>query len=735
MSVPDARFLKKLLETFRAEAADHVSAITSGLVALENATRPEQRAEITESVFREAHSLKGASRAVNLGKLESICQSMENLFASLRDQQATPRPELFDRLHQMVGAFTKELAELGESRSSTPAVEAQPPTGTPKPISRSPSDGKPTPPDSVRVSTARLEAILRETEELIPVKAIAGYRATELREVSRALAGWEQDWRAMRAQIRLLPVQNRGDGADLTPQAGDNGPANSVLRGFLEQSERVVRSAGARLATLVGALENDHRMLDRRVSDLIEDIKRISMLPFSTLLEMFPMVVRDLCRDCGKEAELLIEGSEIEVSRRILDEIKDPLIHLVRNSIDHGVEEPSERERRGKSRRATIRISVKPKGSSRVEVSVSDDGAGIDTHKLIGAAQNQGLLSRDEGAIDRARALDLVFHSGFSTSPMVTGVSGRGLGLAIVREKIESLGGGAAVETREGAGTTFRLDIPLTLATFRAVVVRIGQRLFAIPTMNIGRVLRIDNSLIRTAENRHVSEFERRPVAVVWLAEVLALGNPRREEPASRRWPAVLIEWAGERVLFLVDEILRDQELLVNDLGKQLRHVRNIAGAGVLESGRVIPVLNAGELVRSAANLSPGITQPNEEKKAKSILIAEDSITARTLLRSVFESSGYAVTTAVDGAEAWQTIEQGSFDLVISDVEMPRMSGLDLTQKIRANRRLADLPIVLVTALDSPGDRERGAEAGANAYIVKSNFDQSTLLEVVQRLI
>jgi two-component system chemotaxis sensor kinase CheA len=735
MSLPDARFLKKLLETFRAEAADHVSAITSGLVALENATRPEQRAEITESVFREAHSLKGASRAVNLGKLESICQSMESLLASLRNQQTTPTPELFDRLHHMVGAFTKELGGLGESRSALPAVEALPTAVTPKPISRSPSDEKPALPDTVRVSTARLEEILRETEELIPLKAVASYRATELREVSRALAGWEQDWRAVRAQIRLLPVHIESNRGNLTPQAGDSGLANSLLVGLFERSERVVRLAGVRASTLVGALENDHRMLDRRVSDLIEDVKRVSMLPFSTLLEMFPMVVRDLCRDCGKEAELVIEGGEIEVSRRILDEMKDPLIHLVRNSIDHGVEDPAQRERRGKPRRATIRISAKPKGSSRVEVSVSDDGAGIDTNKLIGAAQSQGLLAREEAAIDPARALDLIFHSGLSTSPTITDVSGRGLGLAIVREKIESLGGGATAETREGEGTTFRLDIPLTIATFRGVVVRTGQRLFAIPTMNVARVLRVDHSLIRTVENRHVTEFEKRPVAVVWLAEALALANPRREEPESRRWPGVLIEWTGERVLFLVDEILRDQELLVNDLGKQLRHVRNIAGAGVLESGRVIPVLNAGELLRSAATLTPGITPPAEEKKAKSILIAEDSITARTLLRSVFESSGYAVTTAVDGADAWQKVEQGSFDLVVSDVEMPRMSGLDLTQKIRANRRLSDLPIVLVTALDSPGDRERGAEAGANAYIVKSSFDQSTLLEVIQRLI
>lgn len=723
MPVPDARFLKKLLETFRAEADDHVSAITSGLVALENATTPEQRTEITESVFREAHSLKGASRAVNLGKLETICQSMENLFASLRNQQTTPTPELFDRLHQMIGAFTKELTALDEFRPAPPAIEVRPSAGTPGPISRSVPDEKPMLPDAVRVSSARLEAILREAEELIPVKATAGYRATQLREVSRTLAGWEHDWRAVRAHIRSSPGPN-----------GSNG-ANPALDGFLERSERVVRSTGARVSTLLTALENDHRMLDRRVSDLIDDIKRVSMLPFSTLLEMFPKVVRDLCRDCGKEAELLLEGGDIEVSRRILDEMKDPLIHLVRNSIDHGVEEPGERERCGKSRRGSIRISAKPKGSSRVEVCISDDGAGIDTRKLIRAAQNQGLLAREEGAMDAARALDLVFHSGLSTRTMVTDVSGRGLGLAIVREKIESLGGNATVETRQGSGTTFRLDVPLTIATFRGVVVRTAQRLFAIPTMNVERVLRVDHSLIRTAENRHVTEFEKRPVAVVWLAEALALGNPRREEPASRRWPAVLIDWTGERVLFLVDEILRDQELLINDLGKQLRHVRNIAGAAVLESGRVIPVLNAGELVRSAANLTPGISPPAEDKKAKSILIAEDSITARTLLRSVFESSGYAVTTAVDGADAWQTVEQGSFDLVVSDVEMPLMSGLDLTQKIRANRRLADLPVVLVTALDSPGDRERGAEAGANAYIVKSSFDQSTLLEAVQRLI
>ncbi len=239
------------------------------------------------------------------------------------------------------------------------------------------------------------------------------------------------------------------------------------------------------------------------MDDLVEDMKRVSMLPFSTLLESFPKLVRDLSRDCGKDAELNIVGGEIEIDRRILEEIKDPLIHLVRNCIDHGIETPKQREERGKPPRATIRIAIFPKSADKVEIVVSDDGAGIDVQKVQAASVKLGLVSEEDAVkMDEQQAAGLIFKSGVSTSPMITEISGRGLGLAIVREKAEKVGGTVSVETQPGVGTTFRLILPLTLARFRGILVRVGESLFVLPTRHVQRVLRVGRDEIKSAENR-----------------------------------------------------------------------------------------------------------------------------------------------------------------------------------------------------------------------------------------
>jgi two-component system chemotaxis sensor kinase CheA len=325
--------------------------------------------------------------------------------------------------------------------------------------------------------------------------------------------------------------------------------------------------------------------------------------------------------------------------------------------------------------------------------------------------------------------------SGISTSPIITEVSGRGLGLAIVQEKAEKVGGSVSVETQLGIGTTFRLLLPLTLARFRGVLVRVGESLFVLPTRHVQRVLRLGMDEIRSAENRETIQVDGQAASAVRLGDVLAIIPGNTAPDPKRKVPVVVLAWAGEQIAFLVDEILDEREVLVKSLGRQLLRVHNIAGATLLGTGKVLPVLNVADLMRSAASMTPVTAIHEAEQLPKSILIAEDSITARTLLKNILESAGYRVQTAIDGSEALRVLGSESFDLVVSDVEMPRMSGFDLTAKIRADKRLNSLPVVLVTALDSRQDRERGADVGANAYIVKSSFDQGNLLEVVRRLI
>jgi two-component system chemotaxis sensor kinase CheA len=508
------------------------------------------------------------------------------------------------------------------------------------------------------------------------------------------------------------------------------------VSGFLDRHESTLNSVKQKLVALGKRLEYDRRGFERRVDDLVEDMKRVSMLPFSTLLESFPRIVRDLSRDCGKDVELTIVGGEIETDRVILEEMKDPLLHLVRNCVDHGIETPKRREAGGKPPRATIRIAIVPKSADKVEIVVSDDGAGIDVPRVRAAALKLGLVSEEDAKkMDQQQTAELVFKSGLSTSPMITEVSGRGLGLAIVREKVEKVGGMVSVETQPETGTTFRFILPLTLARFRGVLVRVGESLFVLPTRHVQNVLRVSRDEIKSAENRETIQIDGRAASAVRLGDVLEITQRNTGTDRDGKVPVLVLVWAGEQIGFLVDEILNEQEVLVKSLGKQLPRVRNIVGATVLGTGKVLPVLNVADLMQSAVKMEPATAARGKEEAHKSILVAEDSITSRTLLKNILEFAGYNVKTAIDGAEALTVLATEAFDLVVSDVEMPRMSGFDLTARIRADKRLAQLPVVLVTALDSREDRERGVDVGASAYIVKSSFDQGNLLEVVRRLI
>jgi two-component system, chemotaxis family, sensor kinase CheA len=578
--------------------------------------------------------------------------------------------------------------------------------------------------ETVRIPMVKLDPLFLQAEEMIQAKLAGSQRAADLREVHQSLVAWRTEWG--RWQDPRTPRQN-----------GSPDESAARLDALLRQVTGVAQ-----------ALEQDQRALGRMVDDHLEAVKQVLMLPVSTLVEGFPRLVRDLARDQGKEVELVVGGGEVEIDKRVLEELKDPLVHLLRNCVDHGMEKPEERARRQKPARGTISLTFAAKDSRLVEILVADDGAGIDVEQVRSAAIRAGILSADAAAkLEPQEALSLIFQSGISTSPIITDISGRGLGLAIVREKAEKLGGAVSVDTHAHAGTTFRLLVPLTLSTFRGVLVRVREHLFVLPTSNVERALRVNREDIKTVENRETIRLDGQIVSLVGLGDVLgvpARGNDSHRQrlapsATSEYLPVVVLVSAEKRIAVHVDEVLAEQEVLVKGLGRQLRRVRNIAGATVLGTGKVVPVLNIPDLMKSAVHSAAAVKAPVAADQASAkvgrILVAEDSITARTLLKNILEAAGYWVATAVDGVDAFTQVRSSEFDLVVSDVDMPRMSGFELTAKIRSDQKLAELPVVLVTALESRGDRERGIDVGANAYIIKRSFDQSNLLEVIHRLL
>lgn len=763
--------LKRLLATFRIEADEHFRAISAGIFSLEKAPAGGQRTAIVETIFRDAHSLKGAARAVNLTAIESVCQSLESVFAALKGERLGVSPPLFDLLHEtvaalgellcadpgssgthqlLVAALTRRLDDALRGRQPEPEAAAQPTehiTVHPQPVAPAPAS------DTVRVSTAKLDVVMRQVEELLMPRLAAVERARELRDTAAAVAVWKEQRLRIQPAIRMVE-RSPGSDPQVANQDSERGSTlDSSSRGrqelpnllaYLDSEQLHLKMLEDRLASLIRSAERDQRMLVGMADGLLHEVKEMQLLPFASLLEMLPRVARELAREQGKHVELATHGGEIEVDRRILEAMKHPLIHLLRNSVDHGVEKPAVREATHKPSHGTITLTISQKDSSKVEILMADDGAGIDVARVKTAASKLGVVSAEDAErLGEQEALALIFQSGVTTSPIITDVSGRGLGLAIVREKVEQLGGSIVIETHPTVGTAFRIILPLMLANVRGVLVRASGQLFVIPAANFERVTRVANEDIRTVENRETISLDGQAVSLAWLSDVLEL--PRAQAPGlpADKVLLVILGLGPGRIAFRVDEILAEQEVLVKSLGPQLARVRNVAGASVLGTGQVVPVLNVSDLLISAVMRTGAPRAPEHQSSAGipqvagklSILVVEDSITSRSLLMHILESAGYRVTTAVDGADGYMTLKTGTFDLVVSDVEMPRMDGFELTAKVRSDKELAELPVVLVTSLESREHRERGIDVGANAYVVKSSFDQSNLLEIIQRLI
>lgn len=736
MSQRHEEFMKRLLVTFMLEAQEHADTISTCLLELEKAPEARRSMELIETAFREAHSLKGAARAVNLTTIESVCQSMEAAFAGLKERRIELSSELLDALHAAAGAISLFVRSDGSARAEAerrmaeaarvlaghkegPAVP--PEAAAPARDDAGPVQAEPRGPvDTVRIATAKLERLLVGTEELLTAKLTTAQRVAEAREAAAALDEWPRRWAGVRRET----------------QAGGTLPSPR-LADFLEWNAALVESLYRRLQLSARSLNRDREALDQMVDRLQDDVKTTLMQPIATLLDAAPKVARDLARDRGKEIEVTIRGTDLEVDRRILEEMKDPLVHLIRNCIDHGIERPAERREKGKPVRGVITITIATREANLVELLIADDGAGVDVGRLRAASVKLGLLSSaDADTLNTPATLALAFHSGVTTSPMITDISGRGLGLAIVRDKVERLGGTVALTTEAGAGTTIRVVLPTVLATFRGIIVRVSDHLFVLPLASVRRAIRVSPEMIRTVENRETVALDGRAVALARLGD--ALGVPRAmSSSAETIHPAVVTGTADRSIAFLVDETLGEQEVVAKPLGPHLSDVGNYTGAAVLGTGRVAPILNVPHLMETAvrAPVAAMGTPVPPAPRPRTILVVEDSITARSLIRGILEAAGYAVATAVDGAEALATLRTGTFDLVVSDVDMPRMNGFDLTARIRADQRLADLPVVLVTALESREDRERGVDVGANAYIVKSSFDQSNLLDVIARLV
>lgn len=792
--------LKRLLVTFKLEADDHLRTMAAGLLALEQGLPAAAQGQTVETFYREVHSLKGAARATNLIQIESLCQPMESLLGRVKRQQLSLAAPHYDLLHRALDmladlvatgvagqpvanphALTGLLEELGAAEkapqppggpalagvgSAAPlappapspiagtAVPPAPPVATASvtppattqtvapPISApasAPGHGGSGADAGVRIATHKLTSLMLQAEEMLALKLAAAQQVRDVRE----LVNWVAVFTQQQATVtrRRPGAQQPLAAAREAQTAQASVAATQQLREQVAQYRQRDSEVERRLRMLLHTAEQHQQASASMVNRLREEVRQVVHLPLAAILAGMPKMVRDLAREQDKDVSWNTAGAEVELDKRVLDELRDPLLHLVRNSLGHGIEPAAERRQLGKPPRGSIALSAVHRDGSTVELCLRDDGAGINVANVKAVAVREGLLASDAAdSLSEAAALDLVFQSGLSTSPTITRLSGRGLGLAIVRDKLHQLGGSIAVETTLGVGTTFRLVVPVSRTTMHGVLVKAAGHLLVVPSQHLARVARWPRADIQRVAGRDTIALDQQAVPLVSLAAVLAL-PPVGTPPAAGLFVELLVLGPpGAHLAFAVDQLVQDQEVLVKPLAKPLLRLRHVAAVTILGTGQVVPILQVGELLRSAQRQGTLAAAASSQSAAipaaaPAILIAEDSMTSRLLLLNILESAGYRVQTAVDGAAAWEVLQRQPFDLLVSDVQMPHLDGYELTAKVRSDATLAELPVVLLTSLAARADQERGLAAGASAYLVKGDFDQGHLLDVIRRLI
>lgn len=717
----------QLMAIFPIEAQEHVQSMNKHLLALEGGSAPEGVEQSIAELFRAAHTLKGAARVVGLKDVEAHCHELESLFLQVKDGAAAPTPELLEEAFKMLDAIEANLG-LGASSEDRGAGAVQPPPADdpdapPEPVAPDRRSGSARPSsggaaeESVRVATDKLDALMAGVGELLVSNIGTERRVADVRALEEGLDDWDSALSKLRRHSRR--------------RQADEGAVS-----LLEDTAARLHAARGELAELRRLLEADARRTAQITTSLQDDVRQTRMLPVARVFESFPRMVRDLARESGKIVALSISGGDTEVDRSVLEQIKDPIMHLLRNSVDHGIEPPEVRAGAGKPA-ATISLSAQHRGDMLL-ISVADDGGGIDVDAVRAGAVKRGLITAAAAAeLSDRQAIALIFRSGLSTSPIVTDLSGRGVGLDVVREAVELLHGSVDVESRLGAGTTFSLTLPLSVSTMHCLLIEAGGQTFALPVSAVERVMRAGAQDIGRAEGRQCVVLNGRPVVLARLADVLGLDAAASgPDPGSKR-PLIVLGGRERRAAFLVDRVTRTHEVVVKSFPEPLLRVRHLAGATILGTGQVAMLLNPADLlafVERDDRPTQAVAESSQDLAA-TILVVEDSITTRTLEKNILEAAGYRVRVAGDGAEGLRILDSDGCDLVVTDVEMPVMDGLELTSRIRADGRHRDLPIVLVTSRDAREDRERGIQAGADAYIVKGAFDQDRLLDTIRRLI
>ncbi len=693
---------QRLMSTFLVELEEHARAMERDVLALERGEgAPSQ---IYTSLFRSAHSLKGAARVIGLDAIETACHRFEEIVQALRDGRLIANASVFQLLLSAADALSASGRLLAEKREGSGAPLL---TLLPKLAAAMDTKAAVVPEEPVQLATMVMPAVK-------PQDATLRVAATKL---DALLA---QDGELLVARRRAASHTEKVE--KLLQRVRDAQREGRAVAG-LRELERDLSGFSVEVA-------HDAKALDQAAGKLSEEIRQVRMLPFARACEGLDRLVRDLTSGGDKEVSFIVSGSEIGIDRSILEGLRDPLLHLVRNAVDHGIEPKHIRRAAGKRATGHVSISASLNGPQ-VIVKVRDDGRGIDTGLVNAQARKRGLVPKAPG-----HEHDVIFEAGFTTRASASTISGRGIGLDVVKSQIEEMRGAISVMSEPGKGAEFVLALPLTLTSIRALLLGCGGQVFALNSTMVRGLRRVSPENVRSVEGRSVLVGEGDPLPLASLAALLGV------EPVAARadeaMQVVLLGVGAAQAAIAVDALYDEDDLTVRNLGHRFGRVPNVSGGTILPDGRVSLILHAGDLIAAALEgkaISPLAQAKPVPEARKRLVIAEDSMTTRTLIKAILENAGYEVEAAADGAQAWRLIEANGADLVVADVEMPQMNGFELTQTIRGSARHGEIPVILLTALETDRDKARGLSAGANAYILKSAFDQRDLLAAIREMV
>ena len=755
-----------MLELFRLEAESQTAILSAGVLAIEEL---ERSPATIESMMRAAHSLKGAARIIGLDPAVRVAHAMEDCFVAAGKGTFHVRPEHADVLLAGIDFLStiaraqdalspeslwavnaeKLVLALADLMQAAPVLPAPvlPAQVLPAQVARIPTTAETqVPPSQEADPSATVQPVsaasrIEQADRVVRVSAdsltrlvgLAGESLVETRQL-RPFVDSLLHLRAAHVELcdTFAVVEEKLKGEDVS--------IPSPLLGMLA---RVRERADQCLLSVMKQAE-DFESFARRNEDLSgrlhHEVIVSRMRPLADGIRGFPRLVRDIARTLEKQVRFEVRGDQTGVDRDILDKLEAPLSHLIRNALDHGIEPASIREAAGKPAMGTIRLEARHRAGM-LSITLTDDGRGIDSDTLRAKAISKGLVARQVAdQLSTVELLEFLFLPGFSTKEEVTEISGRGVGLDVVQTMVKAVGGTVRVSTQLGRQTAFTLQLPITMSVIRALLVDVGGEPYAFPLTRIDQIVFCHHDDVRTIEGRQYFERDGLSIGLVMASQIFELTPVG---PPADPMPIVVISDRGQQFGMVVDAFLGERDLEVRPLDPRLGKVPNMNSASLLENGNPVLIVDVEDLVRSIDNVLMGRRLSRVEferlaeqaRQRKRILVVDDSITVRELERQLLQARGFAVDVAVDGMDGWNAIRSARYDLVVSDVDMPRMDGIELVTLIKNDPASKDIPVVIVSYKDREEDRLRGLDAGANRYLTKSSFHDETFVRTIIDLI